>query len=1066
MENNSSTTVNNAEVTNRRKRNCSSSSSDLSLKRAKVLHDIDVNASPERSNDSFDSFDEPVVAIKRSPQSKRSEAIYLSDEDDSFDEPVIVEKKIESGVSGFPDCRRIDSTVYLTVKTVTKREDCLDVECDGVQGPCIVYLQGSWSDTKVDSGSKIRLIGAKKWGKCDFLVDDQVGVVISNPDTLIPCTAIAGSSWCARKVILNDRFRGPGECNKAMLIGTIIHELFQIAVQERQKKITADYLLNICRSQLLPKCTEELVALLLTPNMFETELVPYLEVIINWIRKHLPHPTLLKPLPLPSGSNVVEIHDIEDNIWNPILGVKGKIDATIKVRNSKGQIGYESLELKTGKSGHSTEHAAQVFLYCMMLSERHNQLISSGNLLYLKDGVSRPVEPRAPELKGILQQRNNLSSYYGKLEWEQLPEPKNDPRFCEKCDHNIMCSVFQKDVENMSKSSEKMQEFAGEMTAHLEPVHIEYMKRWMKCISAEFREERKRDKMKVEDLWLKSPEERELKGSCLEGLEIVEEKGWGSENVVIELKRSTSLHENVFTIGDICLISTSTKFGIAFATVVDLKESSISVRCERGIKKRHQGPYCLDRYSSFSNYSATMGSVVFMMGRDEKSNHLRRLLIDLAPPLQHEIGVIPAEVKKIIVKAKLNNEQRQAIIHALFANDLTIIEGLPGSGKSTVIAVLVRCLVKNGKSVLMTAFTHSAVDNVLGKLAKELPSESMIRLGKLSVLNDKMTELSIHTKIGMFEDVDKYTETRKMLKSTPVVACTCHHVARDVLFSWRKFDVCIVDEASMVLEPIIIPVLATAGKFVLVGDTKQLAPLVLSKVAREESAGVSLMQRLEKHKESVVSLVSQHRMNQKIASIASHLFYANKLVCGSEGVARACLDRVGGYTPVGCEEEYMKTILGGSIEDSTIFLDTNAQKNQKCHSEDVKEGVANFGEAEICVDICKKMVEGGVNPSDIGIICVYRRQVDVIREKLKMPNPEVNTIDSYQGRDKSVILVSLTWTSSSSKNCELLKEERRLNVALTRAKHKMILIGDKASLETIETVKRVIEVIPKVISYQ
>ncbi|KHJ76256.1 DNA replication factor Dna2, partial [Oesophagostomum dentatum] len=140
----------------------------------------------------------------------------------------------------------------------------------------------------------------------DYLVSSEHGIVVVAPDTLVPCTSIASSTWCPRKVVLNERFRGPVEANKAMLIGTIMHELFQAAVTcPTAKLVTTEWLLEKWQNGLRDDVIAQLVALRFTPSQFETELMPYADI------------------------------------------------------KSDGKARLRPLELKTGKSGPSSEHAAQ-----------------------------------------------------------------------------------------------------------------------------------------------------------------------------------------------------------------------------------------------------------------------------------------------------------------------------------------------------------------------------------------------------------------------------------------------------------------------------------------------------------------------------------------------------------------------------------------------------------------------------------------------------------------------------------------------------------------------------------
>uniref|UniRef100_W6NC95 DNA replication factor Dna2 domain containing protein n=1 Tax=Haemonchus contortus TaxID=6289 RepID=W6NC95_HAECO len=579
----------------------------------------------------------------------------------------------DSGVQGFPSLNNPDSEVLLTVREVKYEEGLVDLVCvteDGKES--IVYLQ-------------------------DWLVSNEHGIMIVAPDTLVPCTSIAGATWCPRKVILSDRFRGPTEANKAMLIGIIVHELFQ--------------------------------------------------VIVDWVQHNMPQGKSHKST---TANSITNVHDIEENIWVPQLGLKGKIDATL-----------------------------EVMLYSLMLSSRYKQPIGEGSLLYLKDGITRHVQPRALEMKGIINQRNHLASYLSKLRPDLLPVPKDDPKFCEKCDHALVCSFYQVSVEQASKSSQQMINFAKSKTSHLSADHI--------------------SKFWIRRLWV---------------------------------QRNVTIVESVFAPGNMCTISTSTQPGILLAPIIESSSKFVTIRSDRLISRKDT--YHLDLYHSFSTYPTTLGNLILLMANTETSARLRELIIDLAPPSNpcSDGSTLPASVQHLLSEITtsdgLSAEQRNAVQAAILCNDYTLIEGFPGSGKTTTIVALLRCLLQMNRTVLLTTNTHSALDNVLVKLKKYTSSSRILRLGNSSSVRVDVADLSLESKLSCC-DGDKYKAAREILKETPLVASTCHYVPRDVLFSWRTFDYCIIDEASMVLEPVVISAIVAASRFVLVGDAHQLSPLVQSR---------------------------------------------------------------------------------------------------------------------------------------------------------------------------------------------------------------------------------------------
>uniref|UniRef100_A0A1I7T147 AAA_12 domain-containing protein n=1 Tax=Caenorhabditis tropicalis TaxID=1561998 RepID=A0A1I7T147_9PELO len=196
-------------------------------------------------------------------------------------------------------------------------------------------------------------------------------------------------------------------------------------------------------------------------------------------------------------------------------------------------------------------------------------------------------------------------------------------------------------------------------------------------------------------------------------------------------------------------------------------------------------------------------------------------------------------------------------------------------------------------------------------------------------------------------------------------------------------------------------------------------------------------------------------MNRELSMLSSKLFYENRLICGNEAVSRSSLDRNGDYTvPEGLEEHVRKT-LSGDIADSCIFLDTQSTANLSMQCEDGDGGgMTNDGEAKVIADLCQRFIESGVKAHEIGVMSAYRRQVDVMNSFIENDALEVNTIDSYQGREKRVIIWSLTYTENSSKKSDLLRDERRINVALTRARQKLVVVGCRKSAETIPVLFR------------
>ncbi len=266
-----------------------------------------------------------------------------------------------------------------------------------------------------------------------------------------------------------------------------------------------------------------------------------------------------------------------------------------------------------------------------------------------------------------------------------------------------------------------------------------------------------------------------------------------------------------------------------------------------------------------------------------------------------------------------------------------------------------------------------------------------------------------------------------------------------------KFNISIVDEASQATIPSVLIPIAKASKFVLAGDHKQLPPTIISKKAQdlEDTLFESL---INKYPDKSSLLNVQYRMNNLLMEFPNSEFYNSKLD-SAENVEDIVItdiieeNRLSEIETIKMEDQLL------SNEQPLIFVDTSkVDKKGEKQLKDSKS-IINLAEAEATLEIAEFYRKLGVEDKDIGIISPYADQVNLIKSKTPL---EVKTVDGFQGREKEIIIIS-TVRSNEKGNVGFLSDLRRLNVALTRAKRKLIIIGNKETLKVNPTYKRLIK---------
>ncbi|MEF8870370.1 MAG: AAA domain-containing protein [Haloarculaceae archaeon] len=875
-----------------------------------------------------------------------------------------------------------------TVSTQYGERDLVEIAVRPDRGrgdPTTVTLWGKWTETAdyLDVGMELAVYDADQReyrGETQYTTGEETMVVVE-PDFLVDVTDVRQWVQCPRMYYLNKI--GGTPLAEPVVKGTIVHEVFGDLLRGRDLDEAVDARIEEAGLDLGLLGADR-------DSMAET-VRQHASAIQGWLNQGT----------LTGGDDWRS----EQTLVSERYGLKGRADA---VRRGM------PVELKTGKNTRRDPRfhdKVQAACYALILGERRGEHPDTGTLLYTKNAAVERTEENgdlSPAkdfsigsglLEFVLRERNALAA----MEHDSsVPTGYEADAKCEYCFEQDTCMAISGRLDQESK--------AGTVGTAMPEEEREYFDQFYRAIEME----RRAVHREYAKLWEQSPEERANADRALVDLEPAGRRELDGGRW--ELRATGTGAVSKIREGDLVLASDGNPVGgdAELARVERISEE-IVVSVDEPFDLRR-----LDVYPS-------------EIGADRMLTALHDALLTQSDERKDVLfGRRDPEFRDVSETFVDNNAaQNEAVQLAVGAEDVALVHGPPGTGKTYTLAQIVRALVDRGDRVLLSAFTNRAVDNAIEALEAQGFTD-IVRVGTESGVREDMQSYRLQTAGDPGECV-------RELREASVVAATTASCGSRVMRD-QQFDAAVVDEAGQLTEPGTLAATALANRSVLVGDHHQLPPVVQAEdeIAGDERCadlGESLFQRLiERYPAASVMLDKQYRMAQHIQAFASQEFYGGQLRPANGEVAGQHVRDLAGVD---------MSALPDHLQDRVAFVDPDG----------ATVGNTNPTEAMAVAETVQSYLDAGVSLVDIGVIAPYRAQVAEINKHVP-DGVAVDTVDRFQGSSKEVIVISFVATGDL--DSPIFEDYRRVNVALTRAKKGLVLVGDAAALETDETYGRMV----------
>ncbi len=639
----------------------------------------------------------------------------------------------------------------------------------------------------------------------------------------------------------------------------------------------------------------------------------------------------------------------------------------------------------------------------------------------------------------------------------------------------------------------------------------EYIEHFSELVELERKEEMERHEREMKNL---SGWEREKKGRAVLNTRARDEGTALGGKFIVKFVRKDGLPETEISVGDLIRVSKNQPLSDdnPSGTVTEKTNYSLKAAFDERPPDWMYDKVRTDLYVNDITYQRMLEAL-------ENIRNLKGKKRNLILKLLGKIKLDSRDVEDIyLCNQTLNDSQKEAVTKAIESEDLHLVHGPPGTGKTVTCVEIIVQAVEKGDDVIACADSNTAVDNLVEHLVSR--ERKVVRVGhparvtpvlREHTLDYILEENSTYQKaqelrekaLDLKDEQDQYTypsgkwrrglsneaiksladkgkgsrgipphKIKEMAKSLEIkeeidelfekvdelekkavdevldrveVVCTTNSSSASQALEDKDFDLCVIDEATQSTEPSCLIPSIKAGKLVMAGDHKQLPPTILNEEAKQDGLSETMFERLiALYGENIKTLLRvQYRMNEKIMKFSDREFYRGEIQAD---------DSVRNHTLSGLVKEVPEGKFRDVLdpEEPLVLLDTGGNMPERTRSGSTSK--ENPGEAVLAGELGKSLCQMGIKPTDIGIITPYHDQTDLIEKKIDEENIdeeniEIDTVDGFQGREKEVIILSLT-RSNQRKNIGFLKDLRRLNVSITRARRKLVIIGDTNTLSS------------------